>query len=62
MKKLGKEKNTEKGKSLNLKHNQKKLTEIKTDKKIRSYKDKNFMEFHQLIIQKSLKELNDTKK
>jgi hypothetical protein len=25
MKKLGKEKNTEKGKSLNLKHNQKKL-------------------------------------
>ena len=62
MKKSGKEKNKEKGKSLNLKHNQKKLTEIKTDKKIRSYKDKNFIEFHQLIIQKSLKELNDTKK
>ena len=62
MKKLGKEKNNEKGKSLNLKSNQKKLTEIKTDKKIRNYKDKNFMEFHQLIIQKSLKELNDTKK
>jgi hypothetical protein len=60
--KLGKEKNKEKGKSLNLKSNQNKLTEIKTDKKIRNYKDKNFMEFHQLIIQKSLKELNDTKK
>ena len=46
-------------KSLTLKENPKKLTKTKSDKKKNLNKNK-FLEFHQLIIQKSLKELNDS--
>ena len=46
-------------KSLTLKENPKKLTKTKSDKKKNLNKNK-FLEFHQLIIKKSLKELNDS--
>ena len=47
-------------KSLTLKENPKKLKKTKSGKKKNLNKNK-FLEFHQLIIQKSLKELNDSK-
>ena len=46
-------------KSLTLKENPKKLKMPKSDKKKKVNKN-SFLEFHQLIIQKSLKELNDS--
>ena len=60
--KMRKEKKEENIKSIILNNNSKKLKEIKSDKKIRNFHDKKFLEFHQLIVQKSLKELKDTKK
>jgi len=59
---MRKEKKEENIKSIILNNNSKKLKEIKSDKKIRNFHDKKFLEFHQLIVQKSLKELKDTKK
>ena len=47
-------------KSLTLKENFKKLKMPKSDIKKKVNKN-SFLEFHQLIIQKSLKELNDSK-
>ena len=65
-KNLEKKRNNKKGKSQNinksltLKEIPKKLKKIKSDKKKNLNKNK-FLEFHQLIIEKSLTELNDSK-
>ena len=65
-KNIEKKRNNNKGKSPNinksitLKEIPKKLKKTKSDKKKNLNKNK-FLEFHQLIIQKSLKELNDSK-
>ena len=57
---MEKKQNNKREKSqITLKGNQKKLKKTKSDKK-KNLNNK-FLEFHQLIIQKSLKELNDSK-
>ena len=54
---IKKERSNKKGESLSLNIIPKNLKKTKSDKKI---KDSKFLEFHQLIIQKSLKELNES--
>ena len=54
---IKKERSNKKGESLSLYIIPKNLKKTKSDKKI---KDSKFLEFHKLIIQKSLKELNES--
>ena len=59
--KEGNEKEKEIKKSLTLNKIPKRLKEMKSEKKIKNSNNKKFLQFHQLIIQKSLKEINGAK-
>ena len=59
MEKINKEKNEKEiKKSLTLNKFPKRLNEKKSEKKVKNSNNKKFLQFHQLIIQKSLKEIN----
>ena len=59
--KEGNEKEKEIKKSLTLNKIPKRLKEMKSEKKVKNSNNKKFLQFHQLIIQKSLKEINGAK-